>query len=205
VSTQPSPGQFWDQRYSNDEYAFGTEANDFLREVSGDLTVGDTLVLGDGEGRNGVFLAELGHRVTTIDLSPIGVDKSQRLAAERGVSIDARVADLATFDMGDEAWDSIVSIFCHVPSAVRVGEYASIRRALRPGGRFVLESYNSANIGRGVGGPQDADLTVELAELETEFHGWHLEVHRAVERPIKEGPLHDGLSSVVQFVAVKPS
>jgi hypothetical protein len=61
MNTQPTPGQFWDQRYSNDEYAFGTEANDFLREVSGDLMVGDTLVLGDGEGRNGVFLAQLGH------------------------------------------------------------------------------------------------------------------------------------------------
>jgi SAM-dependent methyltransferase len=204
MNAQPTPGQFWDQRYSNDEYAFGTEANDFLRDVAEHLAVSDTLVLGDGEGRNGVFLAQLGHRVTTIDLSPIGVDKSRRLAAERGVSIDARVADLATFDMGSEAWDSIVSIFCHVPSSVRVAEYASIRRALRPGGRFVVESYNSANIGRGVGGPQDADLTVELSELETEFAGWNLEIHRAVERPIKEGPLHDGLSSVVQFVAVKP-
>jgi SAM-dependent methyltransferase len=204
MNTQSTPGQFWDQRYSNDEYAFGTEANDFLREVSGDLAFGDTLVLGDGEGRNGVFLAQLGHRVTTIDLSPIGVDKSRRLAAERGVSIDARVADLATFDMGSEAWDSIVSIFCHVPSSVRVAEYASIRRALRPGGRFVVESYDAANIGRGVGGPQDPDLTVELSELETEFASWNPEIHRAVERPIKEGPLHDGLSSVVQFVAVKP-
>jgi SAM-dependent methyltransferase len=199
-----SPGEFWDQRYSVDEYAFGTEANDFLRDVAADLTVGDTLVLGDGEGRNGVFLAQLGHRVTTIDLSPVGVDKSRRLAAERGVTIDARVADLSAFDMGTDAWNAIVSIFCHVPSAVRVGEYASIRRALRPGGRFVLESYDFANVGRGVGGPQDADLTVELAELEAEFEGWTLEVHRAVERPIKEGPLHDGLSSVVQFVAVKP-
>lgn len=205
MNAQPSPGEFWDQRYSADDYAFGTEANDFLREVSGDFTVGDTLVIGDGEGRNGVFLSQLGHRVVTIDLSPIGVDKARRLADERGVTIDARVADLTTFDMGLEAWDSIVSIFCHVPSAVRIAEYENVRRALRPGGRFLVESYDAANIGRGVGGPQDTDLTVELAELEAEFHGWHLEVHRAVERPIKEGPLHDGLSSVVQFVAVKPS
>ncbi len=204
MTDMSSPGEFWDQRYGADEYAFGTEVNDFLRDVSGDLTIGDTLVLGDGEGRNGVFLAQLGHRVTTIDLSPVGVDKARRLAAERGVNIDARVADLATYDMGDEAVDSIVSIFCHVPSAVRIEEHDNVRRALRPGGRFVVESYDAANIGRGVGGPQDSDLTVELSELEAAFAGWQLDVHRSLERPIQEGPLHDGVSSVVQFVALKP-
>ena len=108
MANTTSSGQTWDERYSEDGFAFGTEPNDFLREVVEQLPRGRTLCLGDGEGRNGVFLAQHGHDVTTVDLSPVGVLKARRLAAERGVTIDARVADLAQFDLGDAAWDCIV-------------------------------------------------------------------------------------------------
>ncbi len=205
MSNLTSSGQTWDDRYSEEGYAFGTEPNDFLVDSASVLTKGDTLVLGDGEGRNGVYLATLGHRVVTIDLSSVGVAKANRLAAQRGTSIDARVADLANFDMGAEQWDNIVSIFCHVPTELRRRVHAGIKRALRPGGRFLLESYNAANIGRGVGGPQSNDLTVELAELESDFAGWTLEVHRAVDRQISEGKYHEGRSSTVQLLAVRPA
>jgi SAM-dependent methyltransferase len=204
MSNITSSGQTWDERYSEEGFAFGTEANDFLRESVVGLKAGDTLVLGDGEGRNGVFLAQQGHRVVTIDLSTVGVTKANKLAAERGTKIDARVADLADFDMGREKWDNIVSIFCHVPTALRRQVHANVRAALRPGGRYVIESYNAANIGRGTGGPQNADLTVELEELEVDFSGWKFDVHRAVDRDIVEGKYHDGRSSTVQFIAVKP-
>lgn len=205
MSSTTSSGQSWDDRYREDGYAFGIEPNDFLVESITGMKRGDTLVLGDGDGRNGVFIAQQGHRVVTIDLSPVGVEKARELAASRGVGIDARVGDLDSFDMGDGIWDSIVSIFCHVPSALRRRVHANIKRALRPGGRFVLEAYTKANIGRGVGGPQNDDLTVELAELEADFAGWKFEVHQVVERNIVEGKHHNGMSSTVQFVAIKPS
>lgn len=203
MSNTTSSGQTWDERYSEEGFAFGTEANDFLRDSVAALKAGDTLVLGDGEGRNGVFLAQQGHRVVTIDLSAVGVAKANKLAAERGTSIDARVADLDEFDMGREQWDTIVSIFCHVPTTLRRRVHANVRAALRPGGRYLIESYNAANIGRGTGGPQNADLTVELDELEAAFAGWKFEVHRAIDRNIVEGKYHDGHSSTVQFIAVK--
>ena len=204
MSNTTSSGQSWDDRYSEDGYAFGDQPNDFLVEVEPTLIKGDTLMLGDGDGRNGVWMAEQGHRVVSIDLSPVGVSKAKELAVQRGTTIDARVGDLDTFDMGSQQWDNIVSIFCHVPSALRSRVHATVNAALRPGGRFVLESYNAANIGRGVGGPQSPDLTVELEELETDFAGWHLEIHRAIDRNIVEGKYHAGHSSTVQFVAVKP-
>lgn len=200
-----SSGQTWDERYGEEGWAFGTEPNDFLREVAEALPVGDVLVIGDGEGRNGVYLAQRGHRTVTVDLSPVGVGKALALAAERGVRIDARVADLADFAMGARCWDAIVSIFCHLPPDLRSSVHARAREALRPGGRFVLESYTEANIGRGTGGPQSPDMTPGLDELEREFAGWTLEVHREVERTIVEGRYHSGLSATVQLVAVKPS
>ncbi|MEY2626459.1 MAG: hypothetical protein RJB08_218 [Actinomycetota bacterium] len=204
MSNTTSSGQSWDERYAEEGYAFGVEPNDLLVELAPKITIGDTLMLGDGDGRNGVYLATLGHRVVTVDLSSVGANKARKLAAERGVSIDARVGDLADFDMGVDCWDNIVSIFCHVPSDVRRIVHNNVKRALRPGGRFLLESYNAANIGRGVGGPQSNDLTVELAELEADFSGWNLEVHRAIDRQISEGKYHEGRSSTVQFLAVKP-
>jgi SAM-dependent methyltransferase len=204
MSHTTSSGHTWDERYSEEGFAFGDQPNDFLVEVEPSLAKGDTLMLGDGDGRNGVWMAQQGHRVTSIDLSSVGVAKAKQLASHRGTTIDARVGDLETFDMGNESWDNIVSIFCHVPPAIRRSVHNNAKVALRPGGRFVLESYNAANIGRGVGGPQSADLTVELEELEADFAGWRLEIHRAIDRNIVEGEYHSGHSSTVQFVAVKP-
>ena len=204
MSHTTSSGQTWDDRYSEEGFAFGEEPNDFLVESEPSLAKGDTLMLGDGDGRNGVWMAQQGHRVVSVDLSSVGAAKAMNLARSRGTTIDARVGDLETFDMGRQEWDNIVSIFCHVPSALRRRVHANVKAALRPGGRFVLESYNAANIGRGVGGPQSADLTVELEELETDFAGWTTEVHRAIDRNIIEGKYQSGHSSTVQLVAVKP-
>ncbi|NBN90760.1 MAG: class I SAM-dependent methyltransferase [Actinobacteria bacterium] len=204
MSHTTSSGQTWDDRYSEEGFAFGEDPNDFLVEVEPTLAKGDTLMLGDGDGRNGVWVAQQGHRVVSVDLSAVGASKAKQLAAQRGTTINAHVGDLDTFALGAEAWDNIVSIFCHVPSDVRRRLHDKVKVALRPGGRFVLESYNAANIGRGVGGPQSTDLTVELDEIEADFAGWTLEVHRAIDRNIVEGKYHDGHSSTVQFVAVKP-
>lgn len=204
MSGTTSSGQTWEERYSEKEFAFGTEPNDFLVEVASKITNGDTLVLGDGEGRNGVYLASLGHRVVTVDLSPAGVKKSQQLAIERDVEIDAQVGDLKYFDLGIAKWDCIVSIFCHLPFALRTDVHQRVKTALRPGGQFVLEAYNKANIGRGVGGPQITELTVELSELEEQFAGYQFSVNRTIERNIVEGKYHNGMSSTTQFVAVKP-
>jgi SAM-dependent methyltransferase len=205
MSHVTSSGQSWDDRYSGEEYAFGVEPNDFLVHAVEGMGPGRMLVLGDGEGRNGVFLASKGHQVVTVDLSPVGVDKAMALAARSGVILDARVADLADFDMGEAEWDTIVSIFCHLPSDLRKIVHESVKRALRPGGTFVLEAYNSANIGRGVGGPQDSDMTVEPEELEAQFAGWNQTALRKVDRQIDEGRYHSGMSATTQFVAVKPS
>jgi SAM-dependent methyltransferase len=208
VVNTTSSGQTWDERYSEEDFAFGTEPNDFLREVVDRLPVGRTLCLGDGEGRNGVFLAERGHRVVTLDLSPVGVLKARRLAAERGVAIDARVADLAQFEFADRAWDCIVSIFCHLPAPLRLAVHGAVPRALAAGGCFVLEAYRKANIGRGVGGPQSAEMTLELEEVLTGSgvsEELEIVIGREVERNIVEGRYHNGMSATTQVLARRRS
>lgn len=205
MSNTTSSGQSWDERYAEDGFAFGTEPNDFLREVASQLPVGRTLCLGDGEGRNGVFLAELGHDVVTVDLSPVGVLKARRLASERGVSLDARVADLASFDLGTAAWNSIVSVFCHLPPELRHHIHSAIPGALQTGGYFVFEAYRQANIGRGVGGPQNASMTVELEDVLNDLGegGIDIVIGREVERDIVEGKYHNGQSATTQVLARK--
>lgn len=204
VSRTTSSGQSWDERYAEDGFAFGTEPNDFLCEVADQLPVGRTLCIGDGEGRNGVFLAELGHRVTTIDLSPVGVLKARRLAAERGVTVDAHVADLEHYDLGSGTWDCIVSIFCHLPPDLRHRVHTAIPRALTNQGCLVFEAYRKANIARGVGGPQNVEMTVELEELLEDLglqHRMEIVIGREVEREITEGKYHNGLSATTQLLA----
>ena len=206
VSRTTSSGQSWDERYAEDGFAFGTEPNDFLCEVASRLPVGRTLCLGDGEGRNGVYLAGLGHRVTTIDLSPVGVVKARRLATDRGVTIDAQVADLNNYDLGSGTWDCIVSIFCHLPPDLRHRVHTAIPRALSDGGCLVFEAYRSANIGRGVGGPQNAEMTVELEEMLSDLGtevGFNVLIGREVEREIIEGKYHNGLSATTQVLACR--
>ncbi|MEY4401948.1 MAG: hypothetical protein RL072_1813 [Actinomycetota bacterium] len=206
MSRTTSSGQSWDERYAEESFAFGTEANDFLREVAARLPVARTLCLGDGEGRNGVFLAQLGHDVVTVDLSPVGVVKARRLAADRDVEIDARVADLETFELGTASWDCIVSVFCHLTPALRHKVHAAVPDALRQGGCFVLEAYRAANIGRGVGGPQNSEMTVELEDILSDLGattGMTIEVGREIEREIVEGKYHNGMSATTQVLARK--
>lgn len=196
---------FWDERYASVDWAFGTEPNDFLRDHAHALPAGPVLCIGDGEGRNGVFLATLGHDVTSVDLSEVGLAKAQHLAAKRSVSITTKVADLATFDPGDGRWSAIVSIFCHLPSALRAVVYPRLVASLAPGGVFLLESYTPDQIGRGTGGPGDPDLMNKPAQLATELAGLEIIHLWEGERDVVEGPFHSGRAAVVQYLGRRPT
>jgi SAM-dependent methyltransferase len=191
----------WEGRYGGDEFLYGTEPNDFLAEAVADADPGDVLCLADGEGRNGVYLASLGHRVTSVDLTQAGMAKAASLAKDRGVELTTVVADLADYDLGTQRWDLIVSIFAHTPPDVRRRIHAGVAVALRPGGRFVLEAYTPDQIGRGTGGPPAPELTMTLEGLRDELRGLGFEVGREMVRPVIEGSGHTGDGAVVQVIA----
>lgn len=196
----------WDDRYASSHYLYGTAPNDFLAAQAHRIRPGGrVLCLGDGEGRNGVHLAGLAHRVTSVDASSVGLEKARRLADERKLPLETVHADLAGYVVEPQAWDGIVSVFLHLPPDLRRRLHADVVTGLRPGGVFILEGYTPDQIGRGTGGPPDPELMMTLDELRTELAGLELRVAREVEREVLEGRKHTGVGAVVQVVGVKPA
>jgi SAM-dependent methyltransferase len=194
----------WDERYSTEEYAYGTAPNDFLRSVADRIPKGKILSLGEGEGRNAVYLAGLGYSVLGVDSSAVGLGKAGKLAAARGVRIETLVADLTGYDIQPGGWDGIVSIFCHLPSASRRVLHRGVVAGLRPGGAFILEAYTPAQLQFRTGGPTSADMLMTLKSLKTELQGLVFEHGTELERPVVEGRYHTGRAAVVQVLARKP-
>lgn len=193
----------WDQRYAGVDYVYGTAPNDFLAAQAARLPRGRALCLGEGEGRNAVFLAGQGHEVLAVDASAVGMDKAQRLARERGAAIETKVADLAVFPIAQGQWDLIVSIFCHLPPPLRRNVHRAAVAGLRPGGAFLLEAYTPDQLALGTGGPPVRELMMSLASLREELRGLHFVHGLETERDVIEGRLHTGRGAVVQVLALK--
>ena len=207
-STSPQ-GAFWDQRYAEPGFAFGEKPNVFLMSQAAHYHRGmKALVPGDGEGRNGVFLAECGLRVTTVDASRIGVHKATSVAGERGVTLDAHCADLETWVWPEGQFDIVVSIFLHFPEALRPRMHARMLQALKPGGVLLLEGYTPRQLlhraNGSVGGPHDVTMLFEPDDLRTDFAGADIVSLEEVEVDLAEGPRHRGRSSVARLFARLP-
>lgn len=196
---------FWDNRYAAPDFVFGTEPNDFLRACAGHIPAGPVLCLGEGEGRNAVFLAGRGHAVTAVDQSATGLAKARRLAAERGLVLETKVADLADYRIPPGTWAAIVSIFLHLPPALRAQVYAQAAAGLQPGGVLILEAYTPAQLAFGTGGPKVVELLPTLTGLRAELAGLDLVIARECERDVIEGAGHSGRAAVVQVLARRPA
>lgn len=194
----------WNERYSAEAYAFGTQPNDFLASMLDRLPKGKALCLAEGEGRNAVWLAEHGWDVTAVDVAEVGLAKAQQLAAERDVSINTIHADLADFEIGAKQWDLIVSVFCHLPLALRQRVHAACVSGLNSGGAVLLEAYTPLQLEYKTGGPPVVDLMMTAEALEQEFDGLRFEHLNECVRDVTEGQYHTGDGAVVQMFATKP-
>jgi 2-polyprenyl-3-methyl-5-hydroxy-6-metoxy-1,4-benzoquinol methylase len=190
----------WNEAYSADEYVYGKKPNDFLKEKYLEIPKGKVLMLAEGEGRNAVFLASKGYKVTAVDISNVGLKKAQKLASENGVLIKTICADLKTFDLGENLWDGIVSIFCHLPPDVRRSLYKRVEAALKPSGVFVLESYTPEQLKYKTGGPPLAEMMTSKDTLVKELPNLKFNCLEELEREVLEGLNHHGLAAVVQAV-----
>lgn len=193
----------WDERYSAEGYAYGTAPNQFLKENVHSIPKGKVLSLAEGEGRNAVFLAQLGYSVTAVDASLVGLNKARNLAEKNGVVIECMHADLADYDLGNNEWGAIVSIFCPLPSSLRIALYKKVMTGLKRDGVFLLEAYTPDQLKHGTGGGNSVDMMQTKESLNTELAGLEFTHLIELERDVIEGIYHTGTGAVVQAIATK--
>lgn len=193
----------WDERYDQERYFYGRTPNYFVSEQLQLLEPGRGLYLAEGEGRNAVFAAGLGHRVTAIDSSAVGRRKALALATDRGVQISYAVGDATTHPWAKETWDHIVLCFAHFAPDVLADVHRRVAESLAPGGTLILVSYSKAQFGRKSGGPPDLDLLHDLEDLKGHFPGVDLDHAEEREVDLQEADGHRGLAMVIEITGTK--
>jgi hypothetical protein len=203
VSGEHPERQLWDQRYQAG-LLFGSAPNEYLRSQAYRLQAGmNAISVAEGQGRNSVWLAQLGLDVLATDISAVALAHADSLAAERGVRIRTECVDLSTWRWPVGAFDVAVEIFAHFPGVVRSGIHAGMVLALRPGGLLIFEGFHVRQAGRPSGGPKDVDMLYTPEKLKDEFPG--LQALELLEGTaiLDEGSKHQGEAVVVRMVARK--
>jgi hypothetical protein len=201
--------QRWNERYGGEEYLFGTAPNAFLASQKPHLKPGQrALCIGDGEGRNSVWLAEQGLEVVAFDFSPVAVEKARRLARSRGVEVRYEVASVYDWRWPrsgfDPQFDLVVAIFVQFADpAMRRFMFERMIGALRPGGLALVEGYTPAQLNYSTGGPKQVDQLYTEDMLREAFGALEILELRAYEAELNEGTRHTGRSAVIDLVARK--
>lgn len=196
----------WDRKFSRDELTYGHRPNAFLRAHAHQVLAhhGSVLSLGEGEGRNGVWLARHGWQVRAVDRSAQALTKLRRWAATAGVHIDTVCDDVARFLPEPAAWDAVVLLHMHLPPTVRRRVHRRAAEALRPGGVLLLEALRPAQLDRATSGPDDPAMLYRAADLRADFEPLQIKLLECEDRHIDAGE-HQGLTSVVHLIARRPA
>ncbi|HJW81173.1 MAG TPA: methyltransferase domain-containing protein [Acidiferrobacterales bacterium] len=196
---------FWNSRYAEPGYAYGTEPNAFLVSQKKYLkSGGKALAVADGEGRNGVWLAQQGLDVLSVDASEVGLRKTQELAADRGVAIRTEKADLTTWQWPEQKFDVVVAIYVHFPPEVRARMHRCMFEALKPGGILILEAFTPAQLNYKSGGPPVAEMLYSADMLRIDFAGGEILLIEEAIAELAEGKYHRGPGAVVRLVLRRP-
>ncbi len=195
----------WEARFAAPGYLFGTKPNVFLETQVHRLAPGSkVLAVSDGEGRNGVWLAERGHDVLAVDFSSTALAKARALARERQVALRTEQADLGEWNWPVEAFDAVVAIFIQwAGPALRPRIFAAIKAALKPGGVLLLQGYRPEQLAYGTGGPPSAENMYTRALLEQAFADFASLEIREHDSVIAEGTAHVGMSALIDLIAIK--
>ncbi len=197
--------QVWDQRYAGEEFHFGKEPNAFLRSQQARLPKsGHCLAIADGEGRNGIWLAQQGLDVLAVDSSSVALRKARCHADENRVQVTFEQADLLNWDWGTARFDVVVGIFIQfTPPGLREEMFECIKQCLKPGGLLLLQGYAPRQLEYRTGGPSQVENLYTAELLRLAFADMDIEHLREHDSVIHEGAGHDGLSALVDLVAVK--
>ncbi|MFA5669661.1 MAG: class I SAM-dependent methyltransferase [Balneolaceae bacterium] len=204
----PPPQNRWDERYSEEGYAYGVEPNEYLKEQLQKLDVGTILFPAEGEGRNAVYAAQLGWNVSAFDISIEGKKKALQLAEKKNVTIDYKVGLLPELNYHFEQFGALALIYAHFPPDIRSQYHGLLNAYLKTGGTIILEAFSKKNLeyrlkNEKIGGPKDLDTLFSLDEVKADFHNY--EIIELVEKEVElnEGLYHLGKGSVIRFVGRK--
>lgn len=198
----------WDERYSNSDFAYGTQPNVFFREHIQNYKPESILMPADGEGRNGVYAATLGWSVTSFDLSIEGKSKALRLAEANQTTINFLVGDFEKLNFSKESFDAIAMIYAHFPPQLKMNYYSRLVSYLKPGGVVIFEAFSKSHLelrkqNPAVGGPDNIQALFNTTELLEIFHDFDITYLKEEKCILQEGKYHNGESSVVRFIGTK--
>lgn len=194
---------FWDQRYKEEEYIYGTDPNSFFRSIIDTLAVGKLLLPAEGEGRNAVYAAQKGWEVVAFDFSQKGYEKAQRLASEKGVTIDYQVCGFAEFDFKANEFDAVGLFYAHQAPQNRQLLHQSCVKALKAGGSIILEAFSPKQMPLKSGGPKKLDMLYSEAMLAKDFENLKDSNIQELQTQLAEGAYHTGLAEVIRLVGKK--
>lgn len=182
----------WNERYAASALVWSAGPNRLLEQALTGMTPGSALDAACGEGRNALWLAAQGWRVTGVDFSDVAIGKASRIAAQRGVDVDWQVIDLARERPLGGPWDLVCILYLHTDADERAGWLPRLVDAVAPGGTFLYIGHDPSNIARGVGGPQNPDYLPDAPAIVAALPGFRIEAARVVERPVTADPGHGG-------------
>jgi SAM-dependent methyltransferase len=208
MSTPVTPvnPSFWDQRYSAPGLLFGDAPNAFLaREAARLAPHSQILCVAEGEGRNALHLAGLGHVVTAFDGSAVAVEKARAWAAERSLTVDFRVSGAQDWVWVPAAFDAVVAVFVQfAPPPLRQAMFHGMWQSLKPGGLLLIEGYTPRQLDYKTGGPEQIDQLYTPEVLKTLLPDATWEYLTEYDTDLAEGTAHRGRSAVIDAVARKP-
>jgi SAM-dependent methyltransferase len=195
--------EFWNQRYAEKEFAYGTKPNEFFAEKLTQFKPGRILLPADGEGRNSVFAALQSWEVDAFDYSEEGKQKADALAKEKGVSVHFEVLDAAMFKPESDKYDVIGLFYAHFPRELRKWFHKEVIKSLKKGGIVILEAFHPLQLNHPSGGPRIEDMLLTVDILKDEFEGLEFLEIRDEEIKLDEGNYHLGTGHVVRMIAIK--
>lgn len=198
----------WNERYSNEAYAYGLEPNDFLKQELEKISPAKILFPAEGEGRNALFAASLGWEVSAFDIAQEGKNKAMKLAQERGLSIDYQVGNLTELNYTPAQFDAIALVYAHFPAAIKSELHKALSNLLKPGGIIIFEAFSKSHLdyiakNEKVGGPKELDMLFSIEEIQNDFSNYEVVLLEEKEIELQEGLFHNGTGSVIRFVGRK--
>jgi hypothetical protein len=198
----------WNERYSQEAFAYGEAPNHYLQEQLTKLPVGSILFPAEGEGRNAVFAATIGWNVSAFDISEEGKNKAIKLAKKNEVTIDYQVGGLEKLNFETEQFDAIALIYAHFPANIKSAYHKKLDRFLKKKGTLIFESFSKKHLdyvtaNENVGGPKDIESLFSIDEIKADFPNYTILELVEQEIQLNEGLYHNGTGSVIRFVGQK--